>query len=293
MKKWALSTLMFAAVVALAATIQPGAGLASVPSVLRVAFLPGENPAQLGERHGSLLAYLTRELGIQCDLVAVESYEEMLELMHARKIDLGFFGGLTFLRARARDGVVPVVIRDIDLQFTSAFIVPAKSTATKLTDLRGRSIMFGSRLSTSGHLMPRHFLQEQDIIPEVFFSEVAYSGSHDKTAYAVQNGEAQMGALASATLERMFADGRLERDQVRVLWETPPYVDCVWAASPDLNTKLRERIRDAFLALSPESAAHQRVLRDQHASYFVPVSTQYFRVLGDIAQSAGLLEASP
>jgi ABC-type phosphate/phosphonate transport system substrate-binding protein len=36
--------------------------------------------------------------------------------------------------------------------------------------------------------MPRYFLKEMDIIPEVFFSDTRYSGKHDLTAYWVRDG---------------------------------------------------------------------------------------------------------
>ena len=69
--------------------------------------------------------------------------------------------------------------------------------------------------------MPRHFMcSDKQIIPEVFFSEVHYSGAHDKTAYLVRDGTIDLGVANSEIIKKMIRDGRLKENDVRVLWET-------------------------------------------------------------------------
>lgn len=52
----------------------------------------------------------------------------------------------------------------------------------RITDFKGKVFSSGSNLSTSGHLLPRHFLKEMGIEPENYFSWVDYSGKHDLAA---------------------------------------------------------------------------------------------------------------
>jgi phosphonate transport system substrate-binding protein len=42
--------------------------------------------------------------------------------------------------------------------------------------------------------MPRHFLAQQNTVPEMFFSAVRYSDNHDKTAAWVRDGVVDLGA---------------------------------------------------------------------------------------------------
>lgn len=106
---------------------------------------------------------------------------------------------------------MPLVIRDIDLRFTSYFVAKADSPAKSINYFAGESFAFGSRESTSGHLTPRHFLAAQDITKE-FFRDVRSSGAHDATAYWVSDGTVTIGVL-NAHIFRMMLDGlRLKTD---------------------------------------------------------------------------------
>jgi phosphonate transport system substrate-binding protein len=108
---------------------------------------------------------------------------------------MAWLGGFTFVQASLHGKVVPLVQREEDSKFTSKFIVNAAVGAKSLKDLKGKSFAFGSASSTSGHLMPRYFLQKEGIKPETFFKNVAYSGAHDATVAWVASGKVDAGAL--------------------------------------------------------------------------------------------------
>ena len=99
-----------------------------------------------------------------------------------RKADLAWFGGFTFVQANVRSGgkMLPLVQREEDEKFRSVFISADPSVKT-LADLKGKDLSFGSQSSTSGHLMPRHFLTLQGLNAETDFRRVAFSGAHDAT----------------------------------------------------------------------------------------------------------------
>ena len=80
----------------------------------------------------------------------------------------------------------------------------------------------------------------------------------------------------------MFNDGRLTRNDVRILRQTPPYVNYVWACHSDFPNSLRVRVRDAFLNLSSEDAFHAEILDKLRARYFVPVDDDEFSDLREI-----------
>lgn len=269
-----------------------GAGGDNAAERLRVAILPDRKPAEIRERYAPLLAYLSEHVGIQCEQVAVESYAHLLELFHDGRVDLAHFGGLTFLKAHERDRAIPLVSRDADLRFTSYFLVRGDNPAKRLEDCRGMSFSFGSQLSTSGHLMPRFFMRELNVRPEAYFSEVRYSGAHDETAFQVRDGTIDIGVANACVIDSMYEDGRLDRARVRVLSESPPYPDYVWAVHPQLDSNLRNRLRNAFLMLSSDDARHAEILDGLEARSFFPTGVRDFQKLRGIALSMGLLGRS-
>lgn len=256
---------------------------------LRIGVLPDQNAEMLQQRYTPLFEYLASELEIPYEYIASRSHEELVEQFVAGRVDLAYFGGLTFLQAHSAGQAEPLVMRDVDAKFVSCFLVRSDSPATDVRDFQGKVFSFGSELSTCGHLMPRHFLLQRDIRPEDLFAEVRYSGAHDKTAYEVRDGRVDLGAANCQVIRSMFADGRLSRDDLRILWETPPYTDHVWAVRPNLDRNQKRAVRDAFMKLSPADDDHLRILGRMSAGAFLPASIEDFAALRVTAIQLSLL----
>ncbi len=259
-------------------------------STLRIGIVPDESQEQLLSRFTPLAEYLSAEIGVPYELIVPANYAELLALFRAGKVDLVNFGGFTFVKAHIFDDATPLVMRDVDARFTSFFLVRGDHPAKELAEFKGRRFSFGSELSTSGHLMPRYFLAEKGIIPEAFFGEVRYSGRHDTTALWVRDDKVELGVANAAIVRKMYKDGRLNEEDVRVLWETPPYPDYVWALRPVFDKPTRITIRDAFLNLSRADETHAEILDRVDAGSFLPAGADDFSQLREIVENLQLLE---
>ena len=277
-------------------TAAPGCGSSDAPSAIhgtiRVGVLPGENRDALRDQFGPLLTYLGSETGVTYELVLHDSYEEFQQAFERRKVDLGWFGGYTFANVYRSSGAVPLVSRSRDSRFTSYFLVRTDNSAHDLNVMRGRRFAFGSRLSTSGHLMPRFLLQNRGIDPESFFREIRFTGAHDRTAMAVRDGEVDLGVANGSIIDTMYASGKLDPREVRILRVTPPFMDYVWACQPHLEPQFRSRLIDAFLDLSVHTPAHKLVLSPLRARYFVPVDIDQFKDLIGIIEQLAIAETA-
>jgi len=259
------------------------------PAVLRVGVLPDQSPEALQQRFQPLLDYLSTEVGIPFQLVVPGDYAALLGMFHNREVDVAYFGGLTFLKARATDGALALVMRDVDTRFRSSFLVRADRPEASIGEFRGKTLAFGPRLSTSGHLMPRYFLRQEHIEPEYWFTNIIYSAAHDATALLVRDGKADLGVANAEIVEAMFRDGRLRRDEVRVVDQTPPYADYVWAMRNGIDATLYDRVLLAFLRLSPTDAKDSAILKKMGAGGFLPVLESDMKSLRQIAASMELL----
>ena len=158
------------------------------PDVLRVSAIPDENPNELLRIYTPFAEYLQREVGMKVRFTPVVDYAATVEGLAAGKLDLVWYGGFTSVQAvRRTNGTAKrLVLRQEDAEFKSVFIANPGSGIKSLADLRGKTFAFGSVGSTSGHLMPRHFILNAGLNPEKDFKQVAYSGAHDATALWVE-----------------------------------------------------------------------------------------------------------
>ena len=266
---------------------RPGAG----EEPLRVSAIPDESPTELIRKFEPLGRYLEQQLGRPVRFTPVTDYAATVEGLAAGKLDLVWYGGFTFVQARRRTGTaIPLVQREEDAHFHSKFIVPAASKAQTLKDLKGGTFAFGSVSSTSGHLMPRFFLLQAGIDPDRDFTRVAYSGAHDVTAKWVEAGKVDAGVLNESIWQRLLDEKRIDPARVRVLWTTPDYQDYNWTVRGDLDPKLVEKIRAAFLALDPANPEQRKILDLQRTRRFIPTSADRYRDIEAAARSAKLLQ---
>jgi len=253
-------------------------------TTIRFGILPDSAQHIIDDRYKPLINFIEQELDIKIDVVKSQNYQQLLTQFKEKKIDLAFFGGYTFINAQINSKAEPLVMRDIDLQFSTVFLVNADNKNSKLEDFKGKAFSFGSKQSTSGHLMPRYFLSERDINPESFFTKVSYSGSHDNTAYLVRDNKVDLGAANSDVIRDMFKKGTLKQSDIRILWETPAYSDYVWAIQPNFEPLLRQRLLDTFLSLSPLNPSHKYILNALGAHGFLPANNEDFDSLRKVVK---------
>ncbi len=249
--------------------------------VLRVAILPDHDKEEIQATHQELLDHITSRIGLKTQLIIPDSYQELLRLFDEKAIDLALFGGVTYVKAHLKNGAVPLVMRDVDGHFRSIALVHADNPANDITDLRGASLAFGSELSTSGHIMPRYFLKEMNIIPEKFFRTIQYTGAHDLTAEWVRDGLAEVGIANSGIVNGMFLSGKLNNNMVKIIWQSPPFSDNVWALQPDISKRLMIEIRDSFLCLNHKDS-DKALMKKLGANYYIPVTHEKFKDLEQI-----------
>lgn len=265
---------------------------AHAEEVIRVSGIPDENPTELMRKYQPLVEHLQKHLGVKVVYVPVIDYGAAVSALGAGKVDFAWLGGFTFVQAKVMAGAKPVVMRDIDREFQSVFIANTASGINKPEDLRGKGFAFGSKSSTSGHLFPRHFLSTIHKIDadKDFAGAPIYSGAHDATVKMVESGKVPAGALNIEVWNRMVAGDKFDKNKVKVIWTTPPFVDYVWAARKDLPPATVQKFANAFLSLNAAKPEEKAVLDLQGAKKFVPAKVEDFDVIEQVGRSTGLLK---
>ena len=260
--------------------------------VLRVSAIPDESPTELQRKFLPLGEYLSKETGMKVEFIPVTDYAAVVEALATNKIDMAWLGGFTYIQAKIRTNgaAKPIIQRLEDEKFTSKFIIPEGSAVKTLADLKGKTFVFGSPSSTSGHLMPRFYLMKAGINPDKDFKNIAFSGAHDATIAFVAGGKADAGALNASVWDKLSDAKNPNTEKVKVFYTTPPYHDYNWTVRGDLDAALTKKISDAFLKLSVNDPTQKELMDLQRASKYIPTKSSNYDEIEKAAIGAGLIK---
>jgi len=255
---------------------------------LRLAMIPSTDPGKIIRDSQPLVSYLEKETGSRVELVVPTNYAAVVEAIANDRVDIAYLGGFTFVQASQRAGVRPLVQRERDQSFHSAFITQPGSGINTLADLKGHSLAFGDVNSTSGHLMPAYYLRAAGIDPGAL-SKTLYTGGHDATALAVANKKVDAGAMDELVLGNMLKSGKVAAGQIHVFYTTPAFFDYVWAARKGLDKKLSDSFAVAFLKLDASNAEYKLLLDFLNTAKYVRAEDANYDKLRQAARAEGLL----
>jgi phosphonate transport system substrate-binding protein len=279
--KWAsLAFCSLALVLCLAAPVR------AEPKPIRVGMIPDAGATQVSvAEKAPLKNYLAQALGAPVELVIPTNYNATVEALGNGSLDFAYLGGLTYIKARERYGVLPLAQRQSDREFHSLFVTRADSPIHALGDLKGRSFAFGDINSTSGHLMPYQALKDAGVDRDKDLRH-RFTGGHPFTAKAVEAGLVDAGAMDESVYQAMVSSGALDASKLRVFYKTPPFVDYVWAARKDVDEAMQEKFRQAFLSL--RVGPNDAILAILRGRNFVPAADEEYDALRKTAKELKL-----
>jgi phosphonate transport system substrate-binding protein len=265
--------------------------LSHAQQVFRVTTIPEEVATEQVRKFTPLAAYLEKKLGMKVEFTPVSDYPAAVEALVNKKVELVWFGGFTHVQAQLRSGgkIVPIAQREEDTKFQSVFIAKTDSGIKALADLKGKQISFGSQSSTSGHLMPRHFLLQAQLNPEKDFKRIAYSGAHDATIASVVSGKVDAAALDITVWRKFVGENKVDTKAVNVFYTTPTFFNYNWSVHADLPAELRERVKKALLDLDPATPEGKEILQLNRATRYIPTTPENYKGLESAGRSAGLI----
>ena len=241
------------------------------------------------EQRLPLQNYLKQYMGRDVRLVTLDSYMSTINGLGSGSVDFACLGAVSYVRGRAKAGVVPLVQRTSDLQFHSIIIANADKPIFSLNDLKGKRFAFGDINSTSGHVIPYLEMKRAGINADTDL-EIRYSGEHSATVKLVEMGLADAGAVDETVLNAMFKDGRADRNKLRVIHTSKPFVDYVYVSRRGMAEAEREKFAAALLAL--KEGTNDDVLKILRASKFVRANDDEYAAIREAAQELKMVETA-
>ena len=250
------------------------------PEKLVVALLPDESAATVIQNNQGLETYLENQLNKDIELFVSTDYSSMIEVASKGRLDLAYFGPLSYVLAKTKSNIEPFVALEKDGKTTyqALIIGNAESGIDSYEKIEGKVMAYGDQASTSSHLIPKSMLMEKGLKPGENYEEV-FAGAHDAVAVAVANGNAQAGGLSKPIFTALIEKGTIDKNKVIIIAESQPFPQYPWTMRSDLAPELKTQIQQAFLELEDEA-----ILKPFKADRFQSVTDEDYDVVRDLGK---------
>jgi phosphonate transport system substrate-binding protein len=231
---------LFAAVLATTALVGPAT--ADTITEFRIGILGGENAQDRLASHECLQNYAEEALGVPVKLFAPADYNGVIQGLLGGSIDMAWLGASGYAKTYLEDpnAVEPVLVKinlDGSYGYHSIGFARKDSGIASLEDMKGQVFGFGDPNSTSGYLIP------SIEIPELtgatmdngdYFGEVKFTGGHEQTIVAVNNGDVNGGVTwadgqgnwedgyNSGALRKAVDAGLVDMNDLVEIWRSKP-----------------------------------------------------------------------
>ncbi|MFG6594833.1 phosphonate ABC transporter substrate-binding protein [Sulfitobacter sp. 1A13368] len=229
---------------ALATTALTGTAMAQSAEIdeFRIGILGGENAQDRMNSYECLRDYTEERLGVPAKLFAPADYNGVIQGLLGGTLDMAWLGASAYAAVHLQDpeAVEPVLVKiNLDGSYGYHSIGFARKDAgiESLEDMQGKVFGFGDPNSTSGYLIPSiEIPQTTGATMESgdYFGEVKFTGGHEQTIVAVNNGDVDGGVTwadgqgnwedgyNSGALRKAVDAGLVDMNDLVEIWRSKP-----------------------------------------------------------------------
>lgn len=276
----------------LATAILAGGALAAEPPLKLGVGLFQPDREKNDATYRPLAAYLAARLNRPVELRTVDSWEGLAKSLANGETDLALMGPWGYVLANHQAGaqVISTILYDGKPEYFAIMITHPDSGIDKPADLKGRSFAFGDKGSTSGYLIPLHYLMTQGITPENYFGKVVHT-SHQAIETQVTQGTLDAGADYNRNRTAMIEQGLIKPERSKIIWTSAPLPNDAFAVSKALagDAALIKQLQDALSDVG-EALKTQPNLLPPHYTGFVSRDNAFYKPIRDAGLATGKLQ---
>ena len=262
---------------ALATTALAGSVAAQEITEFRIGLLGGENAQDRLASNECLATYAEETLGVPTKLFAPADYNGVIQGLLGGTLDMAWLGASGYAAVYLSDPEVvePVLVKiNLDGSYGYHPIGFARKDRgiTSLEDMKGKVFGFGDPNSTSGYLIPSIEIPAEtgaSMESGDFFGEVKFTGGHEQTIVAVNNGDVDGGVTwadgqgawedgyNSGALRKAVDAGLVDMNDMVEIWRSKPIPEGPVVLRSSLPADVKEKmvaLVDGLHEADPECA---------------------------------------
>jgi phosphonate transport system substrate-binding protein len=216
------------------------------------------HPIVMYQKYQPLMNYLTENTPYRFELKFSEDYRDIINFLKTDKVQIALLGGVTYLEAKKEFNIIPI-LKPLGANgkpfYRCVFITrDTNKDINTLSDLKGKSIAFASKLSTSGHLTPLYHLYSKAGLRLEDLSQYRNLKYHDSVAREVLRGNFDAGAVIDSVAAR-FKDRGL-----KIIDVSEPIPGLPIVVRADAPPELVDSIKKALLFLDYNNPQNRKIM---------------------------------
>jgi phosphate/phosphite/phosphonate ABC transporter binding protein len=230
------------------------------------------------------LRYYAKKNGMPIEFVLYSTYDALNEALAKEQVDLAWNSPLGHAKFHLTAGdSMAVIMRDVDRDYRVKLIVRKDADVASLSDLAGKTMVFGSCDSADCTVLPVHYLKKEG----VNFDKVKILSLHQEVDdkgipchsaqhvwQALVKGRGQAGIIGADMWKHLQADHPEQAAQFKEVWTSPTFSHCVFTARKDFDKETAEKFAKLMLAMDGKDPAAAEVLKLEHCSKWVPAGKE-------------------
>ncbi|UOQ95446.1 phosphate/phosphite/phosphonate ABC transporter substrate-binding protein [Halobacillus shinanisalinarum] len=301
MKKWLIAAFILSIGLILTAcgggneqSGQEESGEEQSGEAFTIGVIPAQTEGSMDNAMNKLQSILNEKLNREVKVEVYPDYNGVVEALNYDKINMAYLGPLTYVIAHQKSGAKAIITQLIDGEpFYHSYIIthsdqPWNSLDEMLQKPEEVAFAFGDPNSTSGTLIPSIELEERGSYQSNEnhkFKSVRYTGSHDASALAVQNKQVDAAAIDSAIFNQLVESGKIDKEQLRVIWKSDKIFQYPWAVHKDTDQETINKLQEAFLGIED-----QEILDAFGATGFTKASNEDYENIRQAALKQGIIK---
>jgi phosphonate transport system substrate-binding protein len=288
---------LVAALVATTAMAAPA--MAQEISELRIGILGGENAQDRLNNNECLRVYTEEALGVPAKLFAPADYNGVIQGLLGGTIDVAWLGASGYAKTYLSDpeAVEPVLVKvntDGGYGYHSIGFARKDSGITSLEDMKGKTFGFGDPNSTSGYLIPSIEIPAATgatMDSGDYFGEVKFTGGHEQTIVAVNNGDVDGGVTwadglgewedgyQSGALRRAVDAGLIDMNDLVQIWKSEPIPEGPVVVRKALPADVKDKVTELWDTLSEKDRDCFYGVAAGEAKSFDPITHNAYEII--------------
>ncbi|MEX1662489.1 phosphonate ABC transporter substrate-binding protein [Thioclava sp. 15-R06ZXC-3] len=288
-----------------ATTALAGAVQAQEIKQFNIGILGGENAQDRIANNQCLVDYMSDALGVPVKLFTPADYDGVLQGLIGGTIDFAILGASGYAKIALDDpgAVTPFATTanpDGSFVYYSVGFTRKDTGIKSLDDMKGHSFGFGDPNSTSGYLIPSVEIPKQtghSMKSGDYFGEVKFTGGHEQTIVAVNNGDIDAGVTwadgqgnwedgyNNGALRKAVDSGLIDMNNIVEIWRSKPIPNGPLVIRNALPEDIKQKAEQVMLTLKDKDSECLYNAAGGESAGFVKIDPSYYDSIIDVRKA--------